>query len=148
MGAGWVVPLALLAGAVIAVQAGSNARLAQAAGGPVMAGLITCVVALVAMGVCVAALRPPVPAAADLAVAPWWAWIGGALGAAYVVAAAYLAPKLGAAAFAGFVIAGQLAASAALDHFGLVGFEKHPVGFTRLAGLALLLGGVYLVYRS
>src|SRR5439155_12876515 len=110
MGTWWLVPLALLVGAAVAVQAGTNARLAQSAGGPMMAGLLTTVVALLVMGVCVAALRPPLPATADLAAAPWWAWLGGALGALYVVAAAFLAPKLGAAALAGFVIAGQLVA--------------------------------------
>src|SRR5438309_210539 len=66
MGATWLVPLALLGGAAVAVQAGMNGRLGKSVGGPVMVGLLTTMVAIVAMTVFVAALRTPFPSRTDL----------------------------------------------------------------------------------
>ena len=42
-------------------------------------------------------------------------------------------------------LAGQVAASMALDHFGLLGFPHIPFDLKRLIGSVLLLAGVYLI---
>jgi transporter family-2 protein len=141
----YLIPLALFIGAVIPVQAGVNARLDKSAHSPVWAAALTTVVALLTMGLVVALLGRDGPSLAGLRAAPWWAWVGGAMGSAYVVAALYLAPRLGAASLSAFLVCGQLAAAVALDHFGAVGYEEHPVTWQRLAGLGLLVGGVVLV---
>jgi transporter family-2 protein len=139
--------LALGVGAFAGVQAGANARLSKAAESPLAAGLLTAAIALLAMAAVAAAARPPVPSRVALASAPWWAWVGGLAGAAYVLVAIVAAQPLGAVALAGFVVCGQLVASVVLDHFGLVGFEPRPVNLVRLLGVALLLAGVYLVHK-
>ena len=56
-----------------------------------------------------------------------------------------LAPRLGAAALIAAVVAGQMLASLALDHWALVGFEPHPLSVQRALGAALVIGGVALV---
>jgi transporter family-2 protein len=147
MGTWWLIGLALGVGAFAAVQAGANARLSEVTKTPVAAGLLTAVVAVLAMLAVFAATRSPVPSRTDLASAPWWAWVGGLAGAAYVLVAIVAAKPLGAVALAGFVVCGQLVASVVLDHFGLVGFEQRPVNLVRLLGVALLLAGVYLVHK-
>lgn len=147
MGNWWVAGLALAVGGLLAVQAGANAKLSEAVKSPLAGALLTAVVALVGTAVVAVVARPPVPSAADLGSAPWWAWVGGLVGSAYVLVAILAAHRLGAVALVGFVLAGQLAASVALDHFGLVGFEVRPATAARLAGVALLLVGVYLVQR-
>ncbi len=77
--------------------------------------------------------------------APWWVWVGGFLGAFYVLGSVVTAPKLGAATLFAFILAGQAAASLAVDHFGWVGFEENPVTPGRLLGIALVAAGVAAV---
>ena len=38
-------------------------------------------------------------------------------------------------------------ASLVLDHYGLVGYPQHPMNLWRLAGVALVLAGVFLIQR-
>ncbi len=35
-----------------------------------------------------------------------------------------------------------------VDHFGLLGVDRHPVNIARVAGLAMLAAGTYLVVRN
>ena len=76
-----------------------------------------------------------------------WAWLGGAYGAVFVVAAAFAVPRLGVASTITLMIAGQLALSLVLDHFGWLGVPRQPLSLTRIAGVALVLAGVLLVRR-
>jgi len=101
----------------------------------------------VALGVLAMILqaRPDVGAMKGL---PWWAWMGGLYGCAFVVSAAWGVPRLGVATTITVMIAGQLLLSLALDHFGALGVEKQPLSLGRIAGVALVIGGVVLVRRS
>jgi transporter family-2 protein len=72
-------------------------------------------------------------------------WAGGLLGAFYVLGSVVAAPKLGAATLVAVILAGQAAASLAVDHYGWVGFDENPVTPGRLAGIALVAVGVALV---
>ena len=85
------------------------------------------------------------PGTEKLGAAPWWVWVGGFLGAFYVLGSVVTAPKLGAAALFAFILAGQAVASLAVDHFGWVGFEENPVTPGRLLGMALVAAGVAAV---
>jgi bacterial/archaeal transporter family-2 protein len=87
----------------------------------------------------------PLPTWDRLGAAPWWVWVGGALGAFYVAASIVTAPRLGAATLIAVVVAGQALASLVVDHFGWVGFEPKHVTAGRVAGMALVAAGVALV---
>ena len=142
-----LLPAALLLGAFLPVQVGINARLRGAVGHPALAATISFAVgalALAALAAASGALRLP---AADAARAPWWAWTGGLLGAGYILGTIVLAPRLGAAALTGAVIAGQLCAALAIDHFGVIGFARQPLSPGRVLGAALLAAGVALIQR-
>lgn len=137
----------LLAGAATALQGPTNARLVTAVGSPLNAAFVSFAVGTVALGVLAMALqaRPDVGAMKAL---PWWAWMGGLYGCAFVVSAAWGVPRLGVATTITVMIAGQLLLSLALDHFGALGVEKQPLSLGRIAGVALVIGGVVLVRRS
>lgn len=76
---------------------------------------------------------------------PGW-WIGGGvLGAAFVTAVTFAAPRVGIAATMAFAISGQLVAAAALDHFGVLGTPVHPFNLIRAAGIGMLICGALLV---
>jgi transporter family-2 protein len=140
-----LVALAAVAGAGLPVQAGINAQLVRWAGHAVSSALVSFVVGTVGLAVLAALIRVPWPAA--LSRAPWWAFSGGIIGAIFVAAAAYLAPRLGAAVFVGVVVAAQMGASLVLDHFGVLGFPKQPVTAVRLLGVLLVVCGVALIRR-
>ncbi|GAD59845.1 integral membrane protein [Brevundimonas abyssalis TAR-001] len=76
------------------------------------------------------------------------AWLGGLYGAVFVVASAYAVPRLGVATTIVLMVAGQMMLSLILDHFGFMGVPKQPITLSRLAGVAMLIGGVLLVRRG
>ncbi|WP_027051304.1 DMT family transporter [Mesorhizobium erdmanii] len=133
---------ALLAGGVVPFQAGANAMLGRLLGHPLWATLISLGVSAVLIVPVMIAFRLPVPSVEMALKGPWWVWIGGAAGVVYITAALLLAPRLGAASFIVAVIAGQMAASLLIDHFALMGFAHRPATTARLAGLALIIGGL------
>jgi transporter family-2 protein len=139
---------ALAAGAMLPIQFGINAQLASWVGSSVRAALISFVVGALSLFVVALAVARDWPAAERISGAPWWVWIGGALGAFYVLGSIVAAPRLGAVTLFAMILAGQALASLAVDHFGWVGFEEQPVNALRLAGVALLAAGVALVRFS
>lgn len=82
------------------------------------------------------------------ATAPWWSWLGGVIGCGMVVLAARGVSALGVASFTALTVAIQLVVSAAIDHFGWVGADLHPLSVTRVAGIVLLGVGATLVVRG
>lgn len=137
----------VLAGGATALQAPTNARLAGAVSGPVNAAFVSFAVGTAALGLLAAVLHTR-PDMAETRALPWYAWIGGLYGAIFVVAAAWAVPKLGVATTITLMVAGQLMISLALDHFGAMGVPQSPISLTRLAGVALVIGGVVLVRRG
>jgi len=136
---------ALVAGALMPVQAGVNARLRDFIGEPIMASFISFGVGTVALLTLILIMRMPWPTAATLAAAPWWTWSGGLLGAFFVAVTVILVFKLGATGLIAWIIAGQLIASVLLDHTVAMGFAVREVSWQRMAGVLLLLCGAVLV---
>jgi len=139
------VLLALAAGAMLPFQAGVNARLAHFVESPIRASLVSFVVGTIVLLVLSIAIFKPLPSGSKLAGAPWWVWVGGVLGAFYVVVTVVSAPRVGAATLIAALVAGQMVASLVVDHFGWVGFPVHHVSAGRVVGLVLLFAGVLLV---
>jgi bacterial/archaeal transporter family-2 protein len=139
--------LAVLAGALLPVQTGINVQLRGLLGQPVAAALVSFVIGTLGLAALVALTRVPVTLDATWGRSAWWHWSGGLLGAVYIVATIVLAPRLGAATLIAALVAGQMAASLVVDHFGWVGFAEHQVTPLRLAGALLIVLGVVLVRR-
>ena len=139
--------LVLFGGAMIAIQAPTNAMLAKAGGSPVLAALISFGVGTVALLVTWLASGNR-PATAPFAGLPWYAWIGGLYGAFFVAIAAYAAPRIGLASLITIGISGQVAAALWLDHVGALGLPREPINLGRVAGALLVIAGVVLVRKS
>jgi uncharacterized membrane protein YdcZ (DUF606 family) len=71
--------------------------------------------------------------------------VTGVLAVPYLVAASYLAPKIGVSVFLAAIIAGQLGGAVVFDQIGAFGAAVRPVDAARLIGVAALLAGVVLV---
>jgi transporter family-2 protein len=134
-----------VAGAMLPFQFGINSQLAEWLGSPLRASLVSFAVGTLALLLVALAAARDWPPADRVSSAPWWVWVGGLLGAFYVVGSVVTAPKLGAAPLVAVILAGQALASLLVDHFGWVGFEENPVTPGRLAGMGLVAAGVALV---
>lgn len=138
---------ALVAGALISCQTGSNTQLKKGLGEPLPALIVNYIVGLTAVAIYALVRRIPVPALEQAEAAPWWSWIGGLFGAVYGLAAILLASEMGAATLTALVVTGQLASAVLLDHFGWIGFEVHPASWPRLAGCGLMVAGLFLIAK-
>jgi len=139
------VLLGIIAGISVPTQAGINAQLGLWTKSPVIAATISFAVGTMTLVIYTFATRIPLPAIAAIGSHPWWIWTGGALGAFFVTATIMLVPKLGATTMVATILAGQMLASMLLDHFGALGYPLHPVSFGRIAGVALVCAGVWLI---
>lgn len=143
--------LALSVGMLLPMQPAINKQLRDHVGSPWLASLVSFSVGTVALATAVllfVVLRGGLPQLADVKAAPWWAWVGGLIGAVFVTASIVLVPKLGVVLLVGAVLCGQLVSSVAIDHFGWVGMEQQRVNPGRVAGVALLLAGVLMIQLS
>lgn len=143
----FLVVAAIAAGMMIAAQGIINGRLASHIGGPVQAAFISFAVGLIALFLVNLVLGHRIPYASALAEVPRWAWIGGVLGAVMVTLAATAVPRIGVATYVSAVIAGQLAAAIAYDHYGMLGQQVREATPLRLLGVAFLAIGVFLIRK-
>jgi bacterial/archaeal transporter family-2 protein len=129
--------VALLAGALITMQTGSNARLKEAFGAALPAVMISSLLGIILLMAVTLAARIPWPSLPSVAGAPWWGWVGGVLGAVYAVTTVLLARELGAATLTALVVTGQLVSqcftrlsemccSLSVNHAGLPTFFGRP----------------------
>jgi transporter family-2 protein len=139
------VSLSLLAGGLLAVQAGANTQLSKATGSPFAATTIQVVIAGVLLLV-VAAATGTVLAIAKLQSVPWWHAIGGIATAIYVASTIILFPRLGAVVTVGLFIAGQMFASLGLDTLGVLGVPRQPPEIATIIGtIAVFVGAAAVV---
>jgi transporter family-2 protein len=137
---------AFLAGALIALQAPTNAMLSRAVGSPVNAAMVSFAVGLVALAVAAVALGAR-PQAAEVRSLPWYAWTGGLYGAVFVALAAFAAPRMGLTLFLIVAIGGQLAMALLLDRTGAFGLPVQEITLPRIGGVLLVVAGAWLVQQ-
>jgi transporter family-2 protein len=137
------VALAVAAGLAGAVQAAVMGELGERVGiFPALAfsGLVVVVLGLASLLVA----RQSFGGLADVLRQPLWLWTGGALSVLIVLAITVAPPRIGVAATVGIIIALNLGVATAIDRFGLFGYDRIPVGWTRLLGILLLGAGAAL----
>ena len=78
----------------------------------------------------------------------WYYLTGGVLGAVYVTTALIAVRTLGAGGVTAATIAGQLTLSVVLDRMGVLGLDERGLTPSRVAGVALLAVGTFLVVRE
>ncbi|NZA26633.1 DMT family transporter [Luteimonas sp. SJ-92] len=138
--------LAVAVGVLLPLQALINARLGHATQGPLFASFASFLVGTLVLGAALIATRTPWPSTQMLGAQPPWVWLGGAIGALYVLSATVLVPRIGAAALICLVVFGQVAGSLLFDHYGVLNAAR-PVDPWRLAGAVLVALGAAMVVR-
>jgi transporter family-2 protein len=139
--------LGITAGLGLSVQVGMNSTLRKVFHNANSAALVSFLVGTLALIGILLATRTPLPARDTLASVPLWAWFGGTFGAFSVASSTVVASELGTTSLLALALAGQLATALVIDHFGWLGLPVNPITLTRLAGVALLGAGVWLITR-
>lgn len=78
---------------------------------------------------------------------PWYAWTSGLLGLVIVGTIGFSTPRLGLVTALAIIVGAQFATGAVIDHFGLFGADVRPLDLARVAGLGLILVGVWLTFH-
>jgi transporter family-2 protein len=144
---GWAYPFIFIAGMLQAAGAAMGGQLNKSLVNPWLATATSFMLVFaltLALFVC---MPRPLPTAGDLATMPWWAPLGGIVGAVAVFAGFILIQKLGAGPVNGITITANILASLAIDHFGLLRMEQHAMNPMRAVGAALMIAGVTLITR-
>jgi transporter family-2 protein len=87
------------------------------------------------------------PSVKGIATMPWWAPLGGLVGAFAVIAGLLFVERVAAGAFAGLTITANILMSHVIDRYGLFGMEVNDLGGGRIAGAALMAGGIVLISK-
>ena len=140
--------LALLAGALQPFQAAINAEFGKRADNPIFAVCVSGLLSGLILGVYLLFTRNVLPRGFGATLQlPWWLWLGGVVGAVYLTCVVIATPKLGTGTTMAAIIAMQVIVGVALDHFAVLGLDRHPFSWGRGAGVALFIVGAVLIQR-
>lgn len=144
----WIYPFIILGGALQACGAPMNGQLNASLGNSWLASSISFGVITVVF-LCMFAILPwPLPTLDGIKSMPWWAPLGGLVGAVQVYAGLTLVTKVGAGPFMGLTVTAALITSLAIDHFGWFHMEVHPLNAYRVLGGLLLISGILFIARN
>lgn len=138
---------AVLAGAVLPLQAGLNAKMSRVVGDPIFGSLISFLVGTTALLLYTFVSKVDFTQISAARQEHWSVWMPGLLGVFFVTSVILLVPKLGVALTFGLIVTGQLGFSLLLDHYGLLGLPMHSINWQRLLGVLLIIGGVVLIRK-
>ncbi len=144
----WLPVIAtVIAGSLVALQAPINSNLGKTVGTFAAASVSFAIglTVLVAITLVAGGGFGQVGEAADLR---WYYLTGGILGAAYVTTVLLSVRELGAGGVTAATIAGQLTMSVLIDRSGVLGLSERGLTLQRLAGIALLAAGTFLIVRE
>ena len=135
-----IIGLTVLGGAGIPLQIILNTALKQKLGHPLLPTAASFVVGLIALIILIFVAKIRV-APGGIAQASWWMWLGGILGAFYVVTSIIAGHHLGAALAVALAISGQMIVGILLDVLPIPGLAQQPINIYRLFGVLLICSG-------
>ncbi len=139
--------LAIIAGFAAATQSGVNAQLRTHLGNPYLTALISFASGTGLLLILYWFNKGGV-AASTTGKISWYQCTGGVLGVIFVTIILNIAHQVGATTMFSFIIAGQLLAAILFDHFGLLGYQSHPVSLWRIAGILLVVVGAIIILKN
>jgi len=139
---------AVLAGMLMAMQTAINGYLGAVLQSPVHAAFISFsigVLCLLLVNLITRAHIGNISLAVKQGRKYWWVWIGGIIGALYVLCSSWLVPLIGTGQVVVLALFGQLVFSALVEQFGLFGSQTTPMSRSKIIGLIIMFIGVLTV---
>lgn len=144
----WIYLLIVAGGILQTCGAPMNGQLYKSLTNPWLASLVSFLL-IVALFICLSAMFPtPTPTLEGIRQMPWWAPLGGIVGAVQVYAGLMFVGRVGAGNFMAITVSSALIASIVIDQFGWFRLPVHPISLWRGLGAVLLIGGVVLITRK
>src|SRR6201992_2241674 len=146
----WLLSVfAILAGISNPLQSGSNSELLKTIQAPVVAAYLVYIVGATIIAFAIPFVGFPArESLGKLSGIAWWALIGGACNAAFLMASLLITKRLGSATFTTLVVVSAVITSLVLDQFGLLGFEPKPLNWLRGIGGGFVIAAVGLLRFS
>lgn len=141
----WLFPVIAAAGVLQAIGIPMNAVLRSSLVNPWLAALVSFGL-IVAMFIVIVAVFPrPLPTSEAVSAMPWWAPLGGIVGAFAVVAGLLFVDRVGAGPYAAFTVSANVITSVVIDHFGWLHLPEHPITPVRALGVVALVAGIAMI---
>lgn len=137
--------LVFIAGTATSIQAGVNGALGKKVG-IIEAAFISFLIGTICMTILMIFLRKG--NIMEVFEVPKWQFAGGLLGSFYIIIMVIAVPRIGIAAALITLIAGQIASSTLIDHFGFIGSREIPLDWKRILGLCFLGAALFLFYKK
>jgi bacterial/archaeal transporter family-2 protein len=132
------------AGSFLAIGSAANARLKQTLHSAIAATAVNFLVGFSILTLLIVSGLFKFPSLHQFANVPWWAFLGGLLGATFVSLSTLTVPKLGLTTATLAVVCSQMSMSLVIDQFGWFGVPTHPLNFSRIFAIALLIVAIAL----
>jgi transporter family-2 protein len=143
----WIlVVAACVVGGLSPLQGSLNAQMGQVLGHPLKGALVNFSVGGILL-CAILSLFVGFPNREALGEAPWYLYTAGVIGLLFVTTLLALIPVIGALRVVTALVVGQLIMSAVIDHFGILNVPVVSLGMNRIAGMMLLMTGLYLIQR-
>ncbi|GAA2179705.1 DMT family transporter [Brooklawnia cerclae] len=138
--------LGVVAGMFSAAQTAVNGHLGAVVGSKLEAAFVSFLVGTLVLIVVVALSRTPLrlTRVAD-APHPWWMWLGGIIGAVFVLSNVYLVAEVGTGLAVIIVLIGLMVGSLLIDQFGWFGAKRSPITPIQAVSLLVMIAGAALI---
>src|SRR5439155_20407250 len=139
--------LAVIVGALIPVQAATNAAMSRVIGSVAIASLALFAIGFVVVAAWAIVIRAPLPSLETLRHVPAYGYCGGFIVASYVISITFLAPRIGVGNAICLVVTAPFVAAVIIDHVGAFGPDGQWLTMRRAMRAALLIIGAILARR-
>ncbi len=140
-------PIILVCGALQAWGPPMNNALRNSLVNPWFASIVSFLPIVAFLSVLWLCQPHPMPTREGIEAMPWWAPLGGLIGAFAVVAGLLFVGQVGAGTFGGLTITANILMSLIIDKYGLFGMTVHELSMGRIAGSVLMVAGIALISR-
>lgn len=133
---------AVIAGAAMSLQGVMNTRLGDKVGVMETNALVQGVGLVLALGIAVFFGKGDIR---QIGQAPWYSWLGGVLAPVITVTVMLAISGLSPTVAISTILLSQLTVAAVIDALGLLGSEKLPFTWQKIAGVVLMAAGVVMM---
>ncbi len=139
--------LGILTGSCSAIQIAINGRLGVVLNSSIRASMVSFIVGASALFIIVCIQHPKLHISIPDGCSknPFWMWLGGLLGALYVIGNAFISPQLGTGTSVVVGLLGLMSAGLIVDQTGILQSRQNPVCWQQTAGLAVMFFGVCMI---